>query len=65
MALESIFMLEHGYGPVDFRNLRTHKLLGCFASRREAEEAISAYRALPGFRDQPDGYSVVEVPVLS
>lgn len=65
MAPDSIFMLEHGYGVVDHRNLRTHKLLGCFATRQEAEDAISAYRDLPGFREQPDGYSVTEVPVVS
>jgi len=65
LELESIFMLEHGYGSFDLRNLRTHKTLGCFATRQEAEDAISAYRDLPGFRDQPEGYSVIEVPLVS
>jgi homoserine kinase type II len=64
MGAESIFILQHGYGPVDFYNLKTHKLLGFFATRQQAEEAISAYIDLPGFRDQPDGYSITEVPVV-
>jgi len=63
VSVESVFMLHHGYGQFDVRNLRTHKLLGCFATREEAEAAVSMYLELPGFRDQPDGYSIDEFPV--
>jgi hypothetical protein len=64
MDLTSVFMLHHGYGELDFDNLRTHKLLGCFATIEEAEAAIQAYVGLPGFRDQLDGFSIHEVAVL-
>lgn len=48
-----VFVLQHKSEHSD-----EPKLLGVFDCRASAEAAIKAYQSLPGFRDEPDGYSI-------
>lgn len=36
------------------------KLIGIYADRADAEAAIERTRILPGFKEQPDGFSIGE-----
>jgi hypothetical protein len=36
------------------------KELGLYSSRERAEDAITRYKKLPGFRDHPDGFKIYE-----
>jgi homoserine kinase type II len=53
--MKDVYILHHTYGNSESE---TFKLLGVFESERQAEEAISNYVALPGFRDYPNGFEV-------
>ena len=57
--MEYVYLLEHSYEQVKGDpETREIKSLGVFTSTEEAEEAIKFYKALPGFRDYPDGFFI-------
>ncbi len=46
------YVMENGEDEV--------KELGLYSSRENAQEAITRYWSLPGFRDHPDGFKIYE-----
>jgi len=46
------YVMENGEDEV--------KELGVYSSREKAQEAITRYWSLPGFRDHPDGFKIYE-----
>ncbi|ENT5106328.1 hypothetical protein ACFFZI_001847, partial [Pseudomonas aeruginosa] len=50
------YILHHTYGPSESES---YKLLGVFSSQLNAEQAKDQYLTLPGFRDYPEGFSII------
>lgn len=50
------YILHHTYGPLENES---YKLLGVFSSQLTAEQAKDQYLTLPGFRDYPEGFSII------
>lgn len=50
-----VYLLQHEY---ECDGADEIKLVGVYASEREAEEARRRSGRLPGFKDHPDGFSI-------
>ena len=59
MAERCVHALWHLHPETD-RFEQDWKLIGIYASAREAEQARARVEDKPGFRDHPDGFTVVE-----
>jgi hypothetical protein len=50
------YLLEHNYGELDdFENL---KILGIYASKKKANDAIKRFSRKPGFKKHKNGFHI-------
>lgn len=63
LATDSVVLLWHRYVVNEEGDVRSSKLLGVFSDEERALEAIGTFRALEGFRDHPEGFSVERIPL--
>ena len=52
--MKYVYVLEHAYEYGKNNEYTEAKMLGVFRSREDAEDAITRYKELPGFRDFSD-----------
>jgi hypothetical protein len=57
-AMEPLFVLLHSLPETD-----RVKVVGIYSSRKGAEEAEARTRILPGFADEPDGFTIEQYEV--
>jgi len=60
-TLNAVFVVHHEYQRYDDRD--ETKLIGVYSTEAKAKLAIERLRALPGFSEWPDGFSVDCYPV--
>ena len=60
-GLTAVFVVHHEYQRYDDRD--ETKLIGIYSTEAKAKLAIERLRALPGFSEWPDGFSVDCYPV--
>lgn len=58
--LKSVFVVQHSYV---LSGCEETKLIGVYATRQAADEAIRRLQVAPGFRDHPTEFSVDEYPL--
>lgn len=64
--MESVYLVWHTHtmpGDDDDEPIEDVKLLGAYSSQSKAADRVERATSLPGFRDHPDGFEVVEYVV--
>jgi hypothetical protein len=57
--MRHVFILWHTHEDEDLPGSEDVKLLGVYSSYQKAEEALNASLILPGFKECPEGFSIV------
>lgn len=57
ITVQTVFVLQHESVAEDV------KLIGVYATHADAFAAMQRVRSLPGFRDEPDGFSIDDYEV--
>ena len=63
--METVYLLQHTYPYGEYDEYDEVKILGIYASREGAEEAVRFYRQLPGFRDHSEECFVIDAYELN
>jgi len=56
MERAEVFVVQHVHEFEDGEE--DVKMIGVYSTRQRAQEAVERTRALPGFRDAPDGFHI-------
>lgn len=55
--MKTVFLLQHSY---EVNEIEYTKVIGIYSTRNKAQEVISTYKELPGFKEYPEDFYIDE-----